>query len=155
MPDERWRMMSSPHLHEPSWVRAISIGGFAIGALLAIVAGVIALVGGALDVDAGPVCAMIAITALLSVIGTNAVAGWWRRTEETRYILGEREEDPYPGPSPVPERAAILERDRRIMLQRIAAQRAARSQSAASGGSVSSTDAGRPSQGSSAATTEP
>jgi hypothetical protein len=98
---------------------------------------------------------MRSITAGVLMIGLLAGVEMSMSGRLGRVYMGDELDLPDLEPTPVPEHDEIELSKRRAMLRRIEAQRAARSQRAASGGSVSSADAGRPSHGSSDATTDP
>lgn len=136
-------------------VRSISAAAVGLAFLAGVAAVVVTILGSTLGFDALPVATVLGVTAGVLLLGLGFGVELWSYVRLDRAYHGEEPDPLHPDPTPVPERDAQVARERRAMLRRIEAQRAARNQRAASGGSVSSADAGRPSQGSSEATTEP
>jgi hypothetical protein len=135
--------------------RAISAAVVWLAALAGVAAVVTAILGAVLAFDAFPLAATLGIAAVVLFVGLTAILELRTYGRQFDAYRSGGVEIVNPDPTPVPERGAMESRQRRAMLTRLNAQREARSQRAASGGSVSSTDAGRPAQGSSDATTEP
>ena len=131
-----------------AWVTGIAF-------LVGVAAVVTTVLGATLAFDAAPVAGSLGIAAAVLVLGMMTVFDAWAQWMAWGGSLRRHPEVADDEPTPVPEKDAIESARRRALGRRIDAQRAARNQRAASGGSVSSADAGRPSQGSSEATTEP
>jgi hypothetical protein len=147
----RQRMMFAPNER----ARTLAAAAVGLGFLCGVAAVVVTILGASLGFDARPVAGALGIAAAVIVIGLMAGYDAWAHWTMLGLYRGGAIDIEEPVPTPVPEKDAIELGRRRALARRIEAQRAARNQSAASGGSVSSADAGRPSQGSSEATTEP
>jgi hypothetical protein len=139
----------------PRWSVAVIVVAVWTVLTAVAVAGVAALFGAGLHFDAAPVTSIAGIVALASVVTASIVGAAaayirrWRVVTDPTYDL-----DPMPLDD-VPERAALRQAKARAIAARLERQRAARNHTAASGGNVSSTEAGLPPHGSSEATTEP
>ena len=142
----------------PGWLRRLTVALTVPATFLLLAAIVLASVGGTVGFDAW-------FAWIPAIVGGSTLAASMLILEGWQYVR-QMELIAQDGPIELPPLSDVPERERmrasqaravarRVVARRAERQRAARNQTAASGGSVSSTEAGLPPHGSSEATTEP
>ena len=137
----------------PDWLRRLTVALTVPATFLLLAAAVIASVGGTVGFDAWFAWIPAIVGGSTLVVSALILEGW----QYVRQLDLIAQEGPIELPplTDVPERARMRASQARAVARRVEAQRAARNHTAASGGNVSSTEAGLPPHGSSEATTEP